>query len=260
VSLLAPRSMPDWAAMDAAGPAKPHRRPWKAPLWWAASPLVPFLGSVAGVTERHGLAAVTLDDGPDDPATPRVLAALAAHHATATFFMIVEQAERHSGVVEQVIAAGHEVALHGIDHQRLVGRPLAEVQSLISAGKRRLAAITGQPVHWFRPAYGAQDLRVRLAARRAGLDVAVWSCWARDWLDDDVDVIADRAVAGVADGGVLLLHDGYLDTDVPPAPPPAHDKGELLRLVLAGMANRGIRGSSLGNLVAGRTPRRVLWL
>jgi peptidoglycan/xylan/chitin deacetylase (PgdA/CDA1 family) len=244
---------------DGADATPPPRR-WKAPLWWAASPLLPLLGSVAGVTESHGVVGLTLDDGPDPMATSSVLAALAAHNATATFFMIVEQAEQYPAIVHDVITAGHEVGLHGIDHQRLVDRSSAEVVNLLANGKNRLAALTGRPVRWFRPTYGAQDWRVRLAARRAGLEVAVWSAWGRDWLDDDVEVIASRALTGVNDGGVLLLHDGHLDTDVPPMPAPKHDKGRLVDLVLAGMGSRGIRASSLGELVAGRSIRRVLWL
>lgn len=260
MSLLAPRSMPDWAAMNQDVPRPTRARLWKAPLWWAASPLLPLFGSVAGVTMATGEVALTLDDGPDPAATPSVLDALAARRVTATFFMIVEQAERYAEIVHRVVAAGHEVGLHGVDHRRLRGRPLNEVAAVLAEGRQRLASITGQPVRWFRPTYGAQDWRVHRAARRVGLDVAVWSGWGRDWINDTEEVVADRALQGTADGGVLLLHDGHLDADEPPTTAPTHDKGRIVDLILGGLADRGLGACSLQQLVEGRPVRRVFWL
>ena len=105
---------------------------------------------------------VTLDDGPDPVMTPRMLEVLARHEATATFFVLLTRVRRED-VLREVIAAGHEVALHGPDH-----RALSEFSGETWGGAppppaAELEAVTGSAVRWFRPPYGAR--RRRLAGR-----------------------------------------------------------------------------------------------
>src|ERR1700743_2447553 len=82
-------------------------------------PLPAPVGSVRSVRPRRDLAVLTYDDGPQPGGTDRVLAALADAGSTATFFILVGRARRHPGLLADVVAAGHEIALHGVDHVRL---------------------------------------------------------------------------------------------------------------------------------------------
>ena len=66
--------------------------------------------------------ALTFDDGPHPEGTPAVLEALAAGGATATFFVVGEQVRRRPELVQRIVAAGHEVALHGDRHVLLLRR------------------------------------------------------------------------------------------------------------------------------------------
>lgn len=50
-------------------------------------------------------------------ATDHLLDLLAAHEARATFFVLGRIAEAHPGLVERILADGHEVGSHGHDHQ-----------------------------------------------------------------------------------------------------------------------------------------------
>lgn len=49
-------------------------------------------------------------------AVPLILEMLAAKGVTATFFIPGRVAERHPGRIEQIVAAGHEIAHHGYTH------------------------------------------------------------------------------------------------------------------------------------------------
>ncbi|MCJ7712307.1 MAG: polysaccharide deacetylase [Chloroflexi bacterium] len=49
-------------------------------------------------------------------AVPLILALLARHDVTATFFVPGANVERHHAVVERILAAGHELAVHGYTH------------------------------------------------------------------------------------------------------------------------------------------------
>ena len=151
-------------------PARPRAAGLKRRARRALGPV----GSVVAVRTGQRTAVVTYDDGPEPGGTDRVLTALASHAARATFFVLVSRARRYPGLLREVVAAGHEIALHGVDHRRLTSFPAAEVRRRCADGRAELEDLTGQRVRWMRPPYGAQTLSTSLAIRRAGLTPVLW--------------------------------------------------------------------------------------
>jgi peptidoglycan/xylan/chitin deacetylase (PgdA/CDA1 family) len=223
-------------------------------------PLTAPIGSVRAVRPERDVAVLTYDDGPQPGGTERVLAALAEVGATATFFILVSRARRHPGLLADVIAAGHEIALHGIDHVRLTEFSAAQVRRRTIDGRKELEDLAGQHIRWFRPPYGAQYPTTWAAIRSAGMESVVWSNEVNDWDDDPIADIAARA-ATVKRGSVLLLHDGYADaTDgVDDGPAPTFDRGDLSRRILSDLAERGLHASSLGNALSSGHAVRGAW-
>jgi peptidoglycan/xylan/chitin deacetylase (PgdA/CDA1 family) len=223
-------------------------------------PLTAPVGSVRSVRPNGEVAVLTYDDGPQPGGTDRVLAALADAGTTATFFILVGRARRHRGLLAEVVAAGHEIALHGIDHVRLTTRSTTEVRRQTRDGRRELEDLAGQRVRWFRPPYGAQRPSTWAAVRSTGLTPVVWSDEVADWQDDQVDTIAGRA-GSVRSGSVLLLHDGYADEfdGVNDGPPPTFDRGELSRRVIGELGERGVRTASLRDALAQGKAVRGAW-
>jgi peptidoglycan/xylan/chitin deacetylase (PgdA/CDA1 family) len=222
-------------------------------------PIAPLAGSIVGVETPEKALGLTFDDGPDPVMTRQALDALAAHGARATFFMLAQAAVRHPDVVREVIAAGHEVGLHGDDHSRLTQLPFGEVARALTLAKARLETVAGRPVRWMRPAFGAQQPRTLLAIRRARMDVVAWSCWAHDWREQTEREMADRALAGVAPGGILLLHDAFVPDPAEPEPAPGYDRRAALDLLLSGLADRGYAATSVGELLRRGPARRAFW-
>jgi peptidoglycan/xylan/chitin deacetylase (PgdA/CDA1 family) len=60
--------------------------------------------------------AITFDDGPDPVWTPKILDVLKARKAPATFFVIGDQAEKYSSIVERIYREGHEIGNHTWTH------------------------------------------------------------------------------------------------------------------------------------------------
>jgi peptidoglycan/xylan/chitin deacetylase (PgdA/CDA1 family) len=229
----------------------------RAALRRATDAWVGPLGSVRGASVPDAVA-LTFDDGPG-PWTAPVLDVLARHGATATFFVLVERAEAEPALVRRIVAGGHEVALHGLDHRRLTAMAGPAVRPHIAEGKRRLERCTGRPVRFFRPPYGSQTPRTFAAARRCGLGVVVWTCDAEDWIDSEPRHIAALALERVRPGGVLLLHDGFESDPAAPLPEPTFDRAAALDLLLTGLDGRGLRALDVGRLLAEGRLRRTAW-
>src|SRR4051794_11211385 len=67
--------------------------------------------------EDSGAVALTFDDGPDLRGTPATLSVLADAGAIATFFLTGEQVRAHPSIAAEIVAAGHDVGLHGFRHR-----------------------------------------------------------------------------------------------------------------------------------------------
>lgn len=224
-------------------------------------PALLAVSTVAAVQTSDKVVGLTYDDGPDPVFTPQVLDALAASGDRATFFVLVERAEKYPDLIRRIIAEGHEVALHGIDHTRLSSMPIKQAVALIREGKARLERVCGRRVTLFRPTYGAQTVGQFLASRALGLDVVVWSAWARDWDGSAAEVIAERALGALHHGGIVLLHDASGDGvgAGDPTTGAGLDRGEATRLMLSGMAERGYSSRTVGELLARYPAVRTVW-
>jgi peptidoglycan/xylan/chitin deacetylase (PgdA/CDA1 family) len=224
------------------------------------------VGTVRAISAVQPQVVLTYDDGPDPQATPAVLAALAEHKATATFFVLTPRAQKHRSLLQEVIDAGHEIGLHGIDHTRLTKYPAAEVLRRCREGKAILEDLTGKPVRWFRAPYGALLLPHWTAVRRAGLEHVGWGPTAKDWVQLPEEEMAESALAEARAGEIILAHDSFagLDVGVDDGPPPSVDRGKLAGLMLSGLASLGLQARSLGDTLdtaqaSPARPRRWAW-
>jgi peptidoglycan/xylan/chitin deacetylase (PgdA/CDA1 family) len=148
------------------------------------------------------LAALTFDDGPGTH-TQEVLAALAAAHVPATFFVQGSSASAYPKVIQQEKDAGHEVENHTWNHPWLTKVSAEEFASQIT---RTNNAIGG--ARFLRPPYGDVNATVRALASSMGLRVVLWSVDTRDWERQDVDAIMSHVKAETRPGAIILMHDG----------------------------------------------------
>lgn len=179
-----------------------------APAPAAISASARSLLGIRGALGRPGAVALTFDDGPHPQGTPAVLERLAEAGARATFFLVGEQVERYGALAAEIVAAGHEVALHGHTHRgHLRLRPAAVREDLLR-GAAVVAQAAGRPPRLHRPPFGLYSAASLALVRRTGLEPLLWSRHGRDWSPRASDrSIAERLGAGVRSGEVLLLHD-----------------------------------------------------
>jgi peptidoglycan/xylan/chitin deacetylase (PgdA/CDA1 family) len=177
---------------------------------------------------------LSIDDGPDEADTPRLLDLLDRHQARAVFFLIGERAGRQPALVAEILRRGHTVGHHTHTHPvgtfwcALPGRVDAELdQGLAALGR------AGAAPRWFRPPVGIKNFHLRRALARRGLACVNWSLRTHDCSGRDPARIAARALARVAPGDILLMHEG-------PSVRPGVRVAAIAE-VLEGLSARGLR-------------------
>lgn len=146
---------------------------------------------------------LTIDDGPDPTWTPQILALLAQQQASATFFVVGEEAARYPAVLRSVRDAGHVVANHTYTHPWLTRLTTPGVRSEIT----RTDAVIG-PVRCLRPPGGFIDATVGAVARSTCKLVQLWDIDTRDWALPGAGAISGSIMRGLRPGAVVLVHDG----------------------------------------------------
>jgi peptidoglycan-N-acetylglucosamine deacetylase len=137
-----------------------------------------------------------------------VLAELDRAGARATFFCVGEQAERYPALVAEVVAAGHEVALHGHRHRNLLRLTSRAAADDLARGTAALAEAGGHSPALHRPPYGIYSPAALALVRGHGLEPLLWSRWGRDWRKHiRPATIAAKVASGARPGDILLLHD-----------------------------------------------------
>jgi peptidoglycan-N-acetylglucosamine deacetylase len=155
-----------------------------------------------------GHVALTFDDGPDPLSTPYFLEELERLAARATFFVLGSRLERYPRLGRRIVAEGHELAVHGWQHERF-WRPMprGDVRNLARATDSVHRASGTRP-RWYRPPYGVLTATRLSAARRLGLRPVLWTAWGRDWTARaDADSVLAELAKRMTGGATVLLHD-----------------------------------------------------
>lgn len=157
-----------------------------------------------------GVAALTFDDGPDPVFTPRLLDALDAAGAGATFFVVGERIPGNEELLAEIERRGHEIALHGMTHRRHDGLDEAEARAELEDGLVAIAAAGVARPRWYRPPYGGSSPALGRFCGELDLGLAYWSTWGQDWEPLAASRIAELVLRDLDDGAVILLHDSPL--------------------------------------------------
>jgi peptidoglycan/xylan/chitin deacetylase (PgdA/CDA1 family) len=137
-----------------------------------------------------------------------VLEALALQNVRATFFLVGEQVRRRPALAREIVAAGHEVAVHGDRHTLLLRRRVGELAGDLDRAVATIADATGVSPTLYRPPYGVFSAGALAHVRSRGWRPLLWSTWGRDWERRATpEAIARRATRGLRPGDVVLLHD-----------------------------------------------------
>jgi peptidoglycan-N-acetylglucosamine deacetylase len=201
-------------------------------------------GAVARGARDGSAVSLTFDDGPGR-STEEVLRVLDLHGALATFFMVGSQAERFPHVARRVVSAGHEVGSHTFSHLDHHAITPSEAVSDMVAGAEAIAGVVGFEPQLYRAPYGHFVPETAAEAERRGWKCVFWSALGYDWEEEATPrSVADRVLADLDPGAIVLLHDSRRAK--PMDPEPVTGATEIL---LEEIGRHGLRAVPVGDIL-----------
>lgn len=150
--------------------------------------------------------ALTFDDGPRKGTTDRLLDGLRERGASATFFVVGEQAAANPELVKRIKAEGHQVGNHTWSHMRLEGAPPDTIRREVEETDTLLTDILGAGEYWLRPPYGLISPGTE---KQISVPMVKWSVDPRDWESRNTAKVAQAIQKAVKSNSIILLHDIY---------------------------------------------------
>lgn len=159
----------------------------------------------------NGEVVLTFDDGPLPGLTDKVLSVLDTENLRATFFLIGRNAAASPHLVRRMIASGHTVANHTMNHPWTM-RNISHERALadIEAGERAITQAAGQKIAPFFRFPGFADTPL-LLDHLASTNRAVFGAdlWASDWnaMTPGAQLQLVMSRLRRQKSGIILLHD-----------------------------------------------------
>lgn len=195
------------------------------------------------VESSHDRFALTFDDGPSPRNTPQLLGVLERAGARATFFLLDRHARRHPGLVRQLVAAGHEVGIHGRLHLPHVVLPLRVLESELRHTKSAIESAASVRPRVYRAPFGLLRSSQARALRAMGYEPVLGDIYPNDPRCRSTKTIADRVLNRLRAGSIVILHDSSVFGD--------EDRSatiDAVALILEEAANSGLSATSVSNL------------
>ena len=199
-----------------AGKSKPPAKkpaPKAAPVAKPAAPAKPKL------PPRPPELLFTFDDGPHNERTPKVLDILDKYGIHAVFFVngVHFQGEsagarKSRAVLREIVARGHAVGNHTINHKFLCGKLGPRIgEGEIEGNAQLIAQAIGHRPELYRTPYGAHCASLSVTLDKLGVKHIGWDIDPQDWKLQNTEKVRDfvtRWLHNMKSGRqILLMHD-----------------------------------------------------
>lgn len=152
------------------------------------------------------MVALTFDDGPQPSVGNRIMDCLAQYGGKATFFMVGDRVAARKTEVQRMVAEGHEVANHTMNHKYLQKLGAAEIQAQVTRCNDAIEAACGVRPRVMRLPGGNHNATV---AANTHMPMIQWNIDTLDWKTKNAQKTVAAVLDHVKDGDIILMHELY---------------------------------------------------
>ena len=160
---------------------------------------------VCSVATDEKVVALTIDTAFGDDYTEKMLDILKKYNIKATFFVMGMWGEENSAVVDKILADGHEIQNHSMEHIRYTDVSAEEMLADAQAAKEYISSISNSDGNIIRLPYGAYSNEVVETLITKGFIPITWSNDGEDWKEEDAAKVCENVVNNVTGGDIIML-------------------------------------------------------
>lgn len=149
--------------------------------------------------------ALTIDDGPVQPSTPKILKVLSDHNVKATFFAIGDRSKDNPDLLQAITEQGHELANHTNLEETTARFDEPELSQSIAASHTLLEPY--QSITWFRPGAGFYNQKILKAIAPYHYRLALGDVFPFDTIITSRKFYSWYINHSVKPGSIIVLHD-----------------------------------------------------
>lgn len=183
------------------------------------------------------MVALTYDDGPQPSVGNRIMDCLAQYGGKATFFMVGDRVPSYASEVQRMVAEGHEVANHSMNHKYLQKLGAAEIQSQVVRCNDVIEQVSGVRPTIMRLPGGNHNATVRA---NVNMPMIQWNIDTLDWKTRNADSTVASVLNHVKDGDIILMHELYSQT------------GDATERIVPELVNRGYQLVTVSEMAAAK--------
>ncbi|WP_298314258.1 polysaccharide deacetylase family protein [uncultured Aquimarina sp.] len=151
---------------------------------------------------------LTFDDGPIPEVTEFVLDQLNLFKAKATFFSIGENIKKHPEVFSRIIAEGHRIGNHTMNHLKARKSTFSEYVENVQECEEKISEHTEIKDKLFRPPYGQLSKSKLTALRKRGYQIILWDVLSKDWdKKTSPEQCFENVINNSKSGSIIVFHD-----------------------------------------------------
>ena len=149
--------------------------------------------------------ALTIDDGPDETYSRKILDLLKKHHAHATFFIITERVPGNEEILQRMVEEGHEIGNHLTEDEPSIKLTNQQFEQELIQSDQILSQY-GEVV-WIRPGSGWFNDDMLETINKHGYHLALGSVYPYDPQIGLAWYSAKYVLWKAKPGAVIVLHD-----------------------------------------------------
>ena len=189
------------------------------------------------VDPSRPMVALTFDDGPQPSVGNRIMDCLAQYGGKATFFLVGDRVAPYASEVQRMVAEGHEVANHSMNHKYLQKLGAAQIQAQVALCNDAIEAACGVRPKIMRLPGGNHNATVRANTH---MPMIQWNIDTLDWKTKNAQKTIQSVLGRVKDGDVVLMHELYSQT------------GDAALQLIPELVNRGYQLVTVSEMAAAK--------
>ena len=183
------------------------------------------------------MVALTYDDGPQPSVGNRIMDCMAQYGGKATFFLVGDRVGSYASEVQRMVAEGHEVANHSMNHKYFQKLGAAEIQAQVNRCNDAIQAACGVRPRVMRLPGGNYNSTVLASTN---MPMIQWNIDTRDWKTKNAQQTIQVVLSQVKDGDIILMHELYGAT------------GDASMQIIPELTNRGYQLVTISEMAAAK--------